>query len=1379
MINAQHTIRHNKSRSSWFSRLTVYITSFALLYQPLMPAVGAVLTDSDIQDSLNSVSSFEVSPSERYQFQSPSYLNSTAPNAVDLDGFYRLLFDHYSHTIQHQPAKVMMRVGSISVAVPGYKRVTPALVGTPAVQSRYIRQQIQELLGRHLIDTANPSYATEAAQLNTLYTHAFNYINSHPEVRYGDALNLDQTNTGLVHDMVWPEFRQVNGQQVVVPVVYLSNHTIANRAVNGNVTELLGNVSLDALTIEGVSIQLGRDAFLRVAGDLLNDQGQLSGEGDLSITAGDHLVNLSGLIESTGTLQVAAHSITNQTIVYRYHAHLNKGEEQGTRYGDIAAINAVNGDVVLRSYSDIQFHGAQAEAGRNLTLAADGDIYLGSQTLQTNYSAYGYQGPYSNTSSTISYLQSSLTAQDTLQLMASGEIVIDAANISSDQGHIEILASLGIKIESDLSHSRLAYNFKGGQHTAYKSTILPALLKSGLSVTLQTDFGDITLRSANITSQEGTVVKATSGALHLLGTVERDEFHQIYSKSSGFTTKSIDRGHNVETLVPNTIIGGFSAEAAQQITVEFTGDSSLTLDQQIDKLSATAGLEWMANVRAQTPAVDWVALDLHYDTWYRSNRSIAPETAALLAIFVAVATGGAASDFATWIQGGASQATATTTAALKAGAQALFSQAALVSANNIVNGEFDPLKTFDDLATIETAKTVGFAIVSTAAITELDSILFTPPADDIALSSDSILFEAVEVKGKGLVNALSLEGQAAQALTHAAVKAGLQHVVYDAPLDESFFQLLSQHAINTLGQQLATKIGILAHGDPVNGIAPDIDAAMQYIAHAAAGCLTGSLRAELTEDDLSVNTGCVTGAGGAVIGEFVGQQYRGQTKEEQQAYLKEWLDEKFKHSLPATESEFMLAALEFKQRGIDLSRLSAALLVFAVGGNATAIDLAAESAANAAKYNLFSFFLESELIQSLKRYYLHKVIIYLKPNLRLNLHYSNNKNLESLRALAQGGDTLSLAINYGTSKDVELLASVDKEKMDNVINEVSILGGSFVEGYEITFEGGFSQTLSSYLWDTTSNEKKNRGNIESLKISSKAVSKLKAVTSLLADPRPINVDYFVDVIKGIGYEELDLFGENKLLNINQLQELSNQIRDDNYKLPGWFNDPLNEQLLSDIGINITVVDAHFGDLTFIGGSNDKLVYADSNQEKLYLFGAGLSNLSIHDAETAQSSIIAYIEDLKNDLRIFSDMEKDGLNIIPTAKSLAIVDEFDNTEVSTDGKFFAIVKDDIASFSTQDIESNAEGLDLSNASAQTLIDIKEQGQKLLEAGKAMRGMRAVVSKVDGRLHFDIPESYVNADSSPELLNTNLQQLEYWDSVIRRSLEERGIKNLPER
>ncbi|MGH1486449.1 MAG: RNase A-like domain-containing protein [Cellvibrionaceae bacterium] len=939
--NIMETKAHTKRKKhSLFKRLTVYIVSFTLLYQPLVPAISSALTDAYIQDRLNSFAAFELSTSSEYQYQTPSYLEESTPSAMELESFRQYLEVNHRHVLD-KPQYIPIGIGDITTIIPVYKK--DKIVGTPLVQSRYIRSQIHEALGRNLINVEDHAYATETVQLNTLYANALKYINAVPGITYGDKLSFRRDYLGIgiapsawaPYDMVWPELREINGEKVIVPLVYLSYSTLQSQAVTSNVTELLSNITLDALTIDQVDVQFGRDTFLNVANDLLNNQGSINSEGELEIVAGGNVTNLSGLIQSKGDLRIAAHSVENQTVVHRYNRYNNNRRDQGTRYGEIAGINSNDGSVTLRSYSDIVFQGAQSFSGSSLTLAANGNIYIGSQQAQSAVNGYKYNG------SSISYLQSSLTAEESIQLVANGEILIDAAEIVSDQGHIEILAGLGVTIEDDLTQSQFVRKFKGGQESAYKTVAMRALLDAGKDIRIHSEFGDITLRATNITSTEGTSVKAANGGVNLLMTVENDHYSYHSERKNAFTVRTTNRGHDIETGVPNSIVGGLVVESANGLKVEYEGNPDFTLDEQIAELSKFEGLEWMADVRANTSDADWHGIELKYEEWNETTTSLSPAFAAVISISVAIVTSGAASGFAEVVAGSSTGVIGT---AVAAGASAFISQATLALANGVVDGDIGAA--LEQLASSDTLKSLAIAMVTAGAIEAVDAEFFQVSGNGV--DADSILIDpnsaqqVVDATTGQLTTqyTLSFTGQAVQAVTHATVQAGVQNIISGGDFEDSFVQSLGQQGVNAIGEYMATEIGNAAN-------VGDINKAIQYIAHAGAGCLVG-LGSAAVSDGIDDNTACVSGAGGAVIGEFVGELYESKLKDD----LQEWADGILDTTkVPPTAREIQVQINVLKAKGADISKLAGALAAFTSGYD---VNTASSTAHTTALFNALS-----------------------------------------------------------------------------------------------------------------------------------------------------------------------------------------------------------------------------------------------------------------------------------------------------------------------------------------------------------------------------------------------------------------------------------------
>ncbi|RBL67285.1 filamentous hemagglutinin, partial [Pseudomonas sp. MWU13-2625] len=113
----------------------------------------------------------------------------------------------------------------------------------------------------------------------------------HNAIKSKDRLNLavgvtltSEQVAALTHDIVWLENAEVNGEQVLVPVLYLA-HSDNRLAPNG-------------------ALIAGNDVNL-IAGQDLNNVGTLRATNNLSAQAGQNLIN-SGLVEAGNRLDLLA-----------------------------------------------------------------------------------------------------------------------------------------------------------------------------------------------------------------------------------------------------------------------------------------------------------------------------------------------------------------------------------------------------------------------------------------------------------------------------------------------------------------------------------------------------------------------------------------------------------------------------------------------------------------------------------------------------------------------------------------------------------------------------------------------------------------------------------------------------------------------------------------------------------------------------------------------------------------------------------------------------------------------------------------------------------------------------------------------------------------
>ncbi len=937
-------------RSSLRRFITTLVTIGAFVYQTLLPAYAAILPNDIIERDLDNNALFErLVNNAIQQYATSPYVDVKAPEgATDLKSFHETLRETYPHALG-EPIYIPIDTDGITTIIPFHAE--KKWIGDALVQSRYIRAQINALLGRNLIDTTKDgsdpddlqtNYSTEKDQLISLYKGAENYINSVPGKRLGDNLGLNQDNSGLAQNMVWPELRTIHGEDVLVPIVYLTDATVTAQKVDANNTQFNNLVSLSELMVDGTTIRLGKDAFLSIVNNLINNGGNILGSGDLQIRIGGELQNLSGFISAEGDLVIGAKSITSQTIVHRY----DYGNGQAAYFGEIASIDSQDGSVVLRANENILLFGTEVSAGQDIKFGADGSIYIGTVEITNTFS--GSEGGWRTAQrSTVEYLGSSLTAEESIELIAGGQIVIDASEITATNGHIEILAGLGITVQDKLNVTQTDYKGKFGKTSkevsTYKTVAMRSLLDAGKDINIHASFGDISLKAVDISSTQGTSVTADNGGVNLLVTTENDHYNYNSITKKLFTVKTINEGHRIDNVVSNTIVGGLDVQAKSGIQVEFEGDPDLELEQQLDKLQSMHGFKWIEDVRGQISSEDWTLVKSTHDFWRDKKTTLSPAAMALISIAAAAVIGPAVANALPGAGAAAGTLTSVTHAAGAAAITSLSSAAILSSANALVNGEGlegSLNSAFETITSSEALRAAAIAAVTAGAIEAIDADFFNTTSKDAA---DSRLMEiARDADGNILTDLagntqyeLSFLGQSVQALSHAAVSAASTTIINGGSVDDFGDNLASTFVSNALSQVAKNYAGKI--GKAYNGGDGDISNAARYIAHAALGCAYGAAETAIEAGDSEM--GCVSGAGGAVIAEATADLYVEMTTTAGGLIRKE-VDLKYGE----VERKLYL----WKKKGVDISKFLAALSVASLGGDPR---IAALTGANAAENN--------------------------------------------------------------------------------------------------------------------------------------------------------------------------------------------------------------------------------------------------------------------------------------------------------------------------------------------------------------------------------------------------------------------------------------------
>ncbi|MCE9687167.1 DUF637 domain-containing protein [Shewanella sp. AS16] len=938
-------------RAPFWQRATAYLMSCLMLLQICLPTtVQAIelISDAFIASEMNSSAQFERVYNHERQFEKAFFVEDViGVNTQTIESFHQKLLGFRKSAL---PSPVMIPIlnDGITLFIPYYP--LEKRLGDQYVQARFVRSQIFNLLNRSLL---NDSYATEAAQINDLYNNAYQF-SATSSAKFGDRLTRAQVNT-FGHNLIWPETWLVNNEAVLVPVVHLTDATVAELLVNGHRVEFSGaEAKFNNITVNAGTIYTRRNTFLTTAGNFtVNEGASVIAQGDLNLLVGGTLQNMSGRLSAKDNVNIIAKQYSQKTMVHRYATRY----EQGSRLGQIASVDALNGNVSIRTYGDIVVQGGTV-SGNTIVLSADGNIQLTAQ--QTTYVHNERVGGFDIAESILEHAATTLTAQDSIYLMASGAIELNAASLTADQGVIQLLAEQGIYIANAFNQFQSSRSGKIGkvteQEQEFQTIAIRSALEAGKGVLIASDFGDITLQATRIKSGEGTQINAANGKVNLLLAKEQDHYYLNRVTEGFWTIKTETQTDQEETAVYNSIIGGLQAHATHGLTVEFAQEEGVTLQDSLAMFEQSEDLAWMAefyNDPEYASNIEIAYQELLKLHEYDKSSSLSPAAMAIIAIAMAVAMGpagfgaiggSAAGTIGTGTIGSTIVGIGIPAASLQAGALALATQAAtsLASGNNV--GE-----TLQGLTSKQSITSLATSMVTAGVLSEVGNYGsdFFGSVDPNAplLSADTMT---------------SIGNQATQAVIKTTVSAGISTVINGGDFSEftdAFTASLKQAGIQAVGQYLATSIG-KAYKSNEAGAANEI---IRYLSHAGAGCVLGLASGAAGLASGSDKEICVTGAGGAVVGELVADAYKANKLDElfqqQQAFVNDLYSggatqEQITAILlsDASQNYFNNEVAKLTAAGVDLAKFAGGLSALVAG---TDVNLAAMTAENAAQNNCF------------------------------------------------------------------------------------------------------------------------------------------------------------------------------------------------------------------------------------------------------------------------------------------------------------------------------------------------------------------------------------------------------------------------------------------
>ncbi|WMN17979.1 hemagglutinin repeat-containing protein [Pseudomonas piscis] len=296
----------------------------------------ATLSNQASDPGLLNINRVQGLPERSPAAQPHKYLIETNPVLTDLKQF--MSSDYLLSNLGYNPDDSAKRLGDGFYEQKLIQQAVTARTG-----QRFINgQDTDEKLFKYLMDNAIKS----KQQLN---------------LAVGVSLTSEQV-AALTHDIVWLESTEVNGEQVLVPVLYLA-HSNNRLAPNG-------------------ALIAGSDLNL-IAGKNLDNAGTLRATHNLSAQAGQDLVN-SGLIEAGDRLDLlAGNTLVNKAggIIAGRDVSLRASQGDVINERTVTGLDSGIGD--HRFHNDLLDSSARIEAANQLSVDAGRDLLNNGGSLKS------------------------------------------------------------------------------------------------------------------------------------------------------------------------------------------------------------------------------------------------------------------------------------------------------------------------------------------------------------------------------------------------------------------------------------------------------------------------------------------------------------------------------------------------------------------------------------------------------------------------------------------------------------------------------------------------------------------------------------------------------------------------------------------------------------------------------------------------------------------------------------------------------------------------------------------------------------------------------------------------------------------------------------
>jgi len=476
------------------------------------------------------------------------YLIETNPVLTDLKQF--MSSDYLLANLGYDPDKSAKRLGD------------------GLYEQKLIQQAVVSRTGQRFID----GQTSDAALFKYLMNNAV-ASKQQLNLSLGVSLTSEQV-AALTHDIVWMENAEVNGERVLVPVLYLANannRLAANGALiqGSDVTLIAGNDLNNAGTLRA-----SNNLSAKAGNDVINT-GLIEAGNRLDLLAGNNIINKSGGIIAGRDVSLTAvnGNVINQRDVTGLDSSIG-GTRQHRDYLDNAARIEASNDLSIVAGRDIKNTGGVLQSGRDMEMSAGRDVSInsiqerttdarGSSFLNQQITQHGAEVTAGRDLSIsagrdISAIASRLDAKRDIALQSEGDITLASAADEStyaSRSKKTTLETHRVTQQSTEVNAGRDISIDAGKDLA----IIASRIKGGADISL--DAGqDITIASDKDESSYYYTKKSK-------GSFGRSSSKQQESYDSTNVASVIDAGHDLTVNTSKDAQGGVSLDGGRDVSI--------------------------------------------------------------------------------------------------------------------------------------------------------------------------------------------------------------------------------------------------------------------------------------------------------------------------------------------------------------------------------------------------------------------------------------------------------------------------------------------------------------------------------------------------------------------------------------------------------------------------------------------------------------------------------------------------------------------------------------------------------------------------------------------------------------------------------------------